>query len=77
MGVSVPPAHGEPRLFSLDALAPDAPGPGETDEAIEDPPPPLDGAHEHPPTPPHLPPEEPVPSPLGSAPAPSLSPPPT
>jgi len=58
----VPPAHGEPRLFSLDALAPDAPGPGETDEAIEDPPPPLDGAHEHPPIPPHLPPEEPVPS---------------
>jgi DNA helicase-2/ATP-dependent DNA helicase PcrA len=62
MGVSVPPAHGAPRLFSLDELAPDAPGPGETDQAIEDPPPPLDGVHEHPPIPPHLPPEEPVPS---------------
>jgi DNA helicase-2/ATP-dependent DNA helicase PcrA len=62
MGVSVPPAHGEPRLFSLDELAPDAPGPGGGDEEIEDPPPPLDGAHEHPPLPPHLPPDEPVPS---------------
>jgi len=62
MGVSVPPAHGEARLFSFDDLAPDSPGPGQGDQAIEDPPPPLDGAHRPPPSPPHLPPEEAVPS---------------
>src|ERR1700722_7482741 len=61
MGVSVPPAHGAQRLFSLDDLALDALSAVdnlEADEAIEDPPPPLDGSHEHPPIPPHLPPDE-------------------
>ena len=44
--MSVPPAHGDARLFSLDQLAPDA---SESDEQIEDPPPPLDGAPARPP----------------------------
>jgi DNA helicase II / ATP-dependent DNA helicase PcrA len=61
MGVSVPPARGEARLFSLDQLdlGPDGSGPGVENE---DPAPPVDGVHEHPPVPPHLPPEEPPPS---------------
>ena len=57
--MSVPQAHGDARLFSLDQLAPDA---SESDEQIEDPPPPLDGAPARPPAPPHLPEDEPAPS---------------
>ncbi len=53
----MPPAHGDARLFSLDQVdvGPDAPGPhGEADEAGT-----LEEAHERPPAPPHLPPDEP------------------
>jgi DNA helicase II / ATP-dependent DNA helicase PcrA len=59
MGVRVPPAPGDPQLFSLEHLdvGPDAPGPrGEPDEPVL-----LEETHEPPPPPPHLPPEEPVP----------------
>jgi len=55
--VSGAPGRSAPRLFALEqfgvGLGPDA-GPGEPSDT-EEAPAPLDGAHEHPPAPPHLP----------------------